>query len=84
MQNNSEPRQDYVDLPALSPGETSWAQATTETEDNSSNSRQSYFDQNINSSRGNDDVLFALDSGQGKSGKEKRISSHSVVAEQQS
>ena len=70
-QNNCNPRQNYVDLPARSPGETPWAQSTTETEYISSSSRQSYLDQNFNSSRQNDDVLIALTSSRGKSGKEK-------------
>ena len=69
-QNNSDSRQNYVELPARSPGETPWAQGTTETEEKSSSSRQSYLDQNINSSEQNDDVLMiALTSSQGKSVK---------------
>ena len=40
-QNNSDSRQDYVGLPALSPRETPWAQGTTEREENSSSSIQS-------------------------------------------
>ena len=59
-QNNGNPRQDYVDLPARSTGETPCAQGTTETEEKISSSRQSYLDQNINSSRQNDDVMIAL------------------------
>ena len=68
-QNNSDPRKDYVELPALSPGETFWAQGTTETEENSISSRQSYFDQNTSNSRQNDYVLIVLTSSQGKSVK---------------
>ena len=76
-QNNSDPKQEYVDSPAPSPRETLWAQGTTETEANSSSSRQSYLDQNSNSSRQNDDVLIALTSSRGKSVKEKKISRQS-------
>ena len=35
-QNNSTTRQNYVESPARSPGETPWAQGTTKTEENSS------------------------------------------------
>ena len=76
-QNNSNSRQNHVELPARSPGETPWAQGTTETEENGSSSRQSYLDQNINSSRQNADVLIALTSSQGKSLKKKKISRQS-------
>ena len=72
-QNNSDTRQYYVELPALSPGETPWAQGSTETEENNSSSRQSYFDdQNTNNSRQNDDVLIALTSSRGKSVNQKK------------
>ena len=60
--------------PALSPGETPWAQGTTETEENSSSSRQSYLDQNTLNSRQNDDALIALTPSQGESVNEKKIS----------
>ena len=65
-QNYSSFNQNYVDMPALSPGETPRAQGTTKTEENSSSFRQSYLDQNINNSRQNDDALIALTSIQGK------------------
>ena len=83
-QNNSNSGHNFVGLPARSPGETPWAQGTTETEENSSSSRQSYFDQNINNSRQNDDVLIALTSSQGKSVKEKKIARQSTESQNKS
>ena len=71
-QNNSTTRHNCVESPARSPGETSWAQNTTETEENSCSFRQSYLNQNINSSRQNDDVLIARTSSQGNSVKEQK------------
>ena len=76
-QNNSNSRQNYGDLPALSPGETPWAQGTPEMEQYNSSSRQSYLDQNMNHSRQNEDALIALTSSPGKSVKEKRCSRQS-------
>ena len=68
-QNKGTARHNYVESPVRSSGETPWAQGTTETEENSNTSRQSYLDHNINSSRQNDNVLIALTSSQGKSVK---------------
>ena len=82
-QNNRDPRQNYVESTARSPGETPWAQGIFDTEENSSSSRQSYLDQNINSSRQNADVLIALTSSQDQSVKEKKFCRQSNESQKQ-
>ena len=83
MSRNGHTRQDSVELPSLSPWETPWAQGTTETEENSSSSRQRCFDQNIDSSR-QDDVLIAVTSSQGKSVNKEKISIQSTESQNES
>ena len=83
-QNNRNFGLNFVEMPALRPGETPWAQGRTETEENNSSSRQSYFDQNINSSRQNADILIALTSSQGKSVKGKNVARQSTESQNKS